>query len=68
VIKAHLCYQGIGFYQQGSPFYELYLACELITPDMLQGLFITQGTSFDCKHFGYLELEACTLRSYTKQV
>jgi transposase len=43
VIKAHLRHLGICFYQPASPYYEMYLACELITPEMSKGFFQHAG-------------------------
>jgi transposase len=45
VIKAHLRRNGITFYESSALYYELYLACEVITPEMTWGFF---------SHLGYL--------------
>jgi transposase len=45
VIKAHLRRQGLSFYTPDAHYYELYLACEQITPEMTWGFF---------RHAGYV--------------
>ncbi|KIK93573.1 hypothetical protein PAXRUDRAFT_45149, partial [Paxillus rubicundulus Ve08.2h10] len=32
IIKAHLRHQGLGFYHSKSSYFELYQACEIVTP------------------------------------
>ncbi|KAJ7584276.1 hypothetical protein C8J56DRAFT_724197, partial [Mycena floridula] len=43
VIKAHLKRQGISFFQSKPQYYELYRACETITPEMTYGFFAHAG-------------------------
>ncbi|KJA25412.1 hypothetical protein HYPSUDRAFT_134953, partial [Hypholoma sublateritium FD-334 SS-4] len=45
VIKAHLRRSGLSFYTYNSHYYELYKACEEITPEMTWGFF---------RHTGYI--------------
>jgi transposase len=44
-IKAHLRRLGLSFYAYAALYYELYRACEIITPEMTWGFF---------SHAGYL--------------
>ncbi len=43
VIKSHLQCQGIAFFQSKFQYYELYLACEVITGEMMYGFFRNSG-------------------------
>ncbi len=45
VIKAHLRRSGLSFFTYNSHYYELYKACEEITPEMTWGMF---------RHTGYI--------------
>ncbi|KAF8837998.1 hypothetical protein BDN67DRAFT_908219 [Paxillus ammoniavirescens] len=38
-IKCHLRQQGISFFSACSAYYELYQACEVVTPEMTFGFF-----------------------------
>ncbi|KAF9030613.1 hypothetical protein BJ165DRAFT_1325216, partial [Panaeolus papilionaceus] len=43
VIKAHLRCNGKTFFTDTASYYELYLACEQITPEMTWGFFCHSG-------------------------
>ena len=43
VIKTHLCHQGITFFSPRGLYYELYRACDVITPEMTWGFFAHSG-------------------------
>lgn len=43
VIKAHLRRNGISFYQSNALYFEMYEACDKITPEMTWGFFAHSG-------------------------
>jgi len=43
VLKAHLRRQGISFFQSEALYYEMYRACDVITPEMTFGFFAHSG-------------------------
>jgi hypothetical protein len=43
VIKAHLRRQGFSFFQSKALYYEMYRACDFITPEMTWGFFAHAG-------------------------
>jgi transposase len=43
VIKAHLRCNGITFFESHALYYELYRACNVITPEMMWGFFLHSG-------------------------
>jgi len=43
IIKAHLRRIGIAFYPQHLLYYEMYKACELVTPEKMYGMFEHSG-------------------------